>query len=431
MTTRKGNTAFFGNTLKTIGFLAILLFLSISAQAQNTKGDRPIPNQKQVREAKFKTVKKRKRVKTRDISGRRLRTLNKSSASRANRRWEQTDPYRGRTQTKTDRAAQPRGRIFDTPPSDRARAWKGDISGHKIRIQSKKSRSARSNVFPQRGPFVNNSSQKPRKPRVYERTASGALPVRRVPQDRQRAWKGNIKGGSVGTPSRSGRYKKIYPQSGRFVNHSSKSGRDVQRTYPNESKIRKAAKRESLGSKARRSNVFPNTRSGPFIQRGKKNIYWGKFSKGERPFKGDITGRPLRMRNFRSTPVGLVGRDSLKYFGRKPGGDRAYSGRTGGGYNTARRGGQTLKGTGFRSISGKHKNRDPLPPRAPGIGADGINYSGRFRRGELSPGFSKQGTGFAGNIKSRRKAKGGGSISGKRWNNDGTPIPVRTPRGGT
>ncbi|MCB0492299.1 MAG: hypothetical protein KDC93_07775 [Cyclobacteriaceae bacterium] len=431
MTTIKGNNAFFGHTLKTIGFLAAILFFSVSAQAQNTKGDKPIPNQKQVREAKFKTVKKRKRVKTRDISGRRLRTLNKSSASRANRRWEQNDPYRDRARTKTDRAAQPRGRIFDTPPSDRARAWKGDISGHKIRIQSRKGRSARSNVFPQRGPYVNNSSQKPRKPIVYKRTASGALPIRQVPQDRQRAWKGNIKGGPVGTPSRSARYKKVYPQSGRFVNHSSKSGRDIQRTYPNESKIRKAAQREFPSGRTKRINVFPNTRSGPFIQRGKKNVYWGKVSKGEKPFKGDITGRPLRMRNFRSTPAGLVGRDSLKFFGRKPGGDRAYSGRTSGGFNTPRRGAQTLKGSGFRSISGKNKNRSPLPPRAPGIGADGINYSGRFKRGESSPGFSRQGTGFAGNIKSRRQAKGGGSISGKRWNNNGTPIPVRTPRGGT
>ncbi|MBX2941390.1 MAG: hypothetical protein KF860_03515 [Cyclobacteriaceae bacterium] len=195
--------------MKTLGFLVMLLFFSLSAQAQNTKGDKPILNQRQVREAKFKTIKKNKRIKTRDLSGRRLRTLNKSSASRANRRWEQIDPYQERTRTKTDPAAQPRGRIFDTPPSDRARAWKGDISGHKIRIQSRKGRSARSNVFPQRGPYVNNSSKKPRStPKVYQRTASGALPVRRTPQDRQRAWRGDIKGGPIGTPSQSARYKK-------------------------------------------------------------------------------------------------------------------------------------------------------------------------------------------------------------------------------
>ena len=400
--------------MKTIGPFVVLVCFSLPGLAQNTKGDRPIPNQKQVREARFKTFKKRKRIKTRDISGRRLRTLNKSSASRANRGWEQPDTYRGRDRAKTDKAARPRGRIFDTPPSDRSRAWKGDISGHKIRIQSEKSRSARSNVFPQRGPFVNNPSKKPRaRPKVYQRTASGAFPVRRVPQDRQRAWKGNIKGGPVGTPSRSGRYKKVYPQSGRFVNHSSKSGRDIQRAYPNESKIKRAAKRESPSRRGKRGSVFPHTRSGPFIMRGKKNVYWGKFSKGEKPYKGDITGRPVRMRNFRSVPAGLVGRDSLKFFGRRPRGDKAYRGRAGGGWG---------------SVRGRNKNLAPLPPRAPGIGADGVNYSGRFRRGELSPVFSRQGTGYPGNLKSRRRAKGGGSVSGKRWNNNGTPIPVRTPR---
>ncbi|MBX2941389.1 MAG: hypothetical protein KF860_03510 [Cyclobacteriaceae bacterium] len=184
-----------------------------------------------------------------------------------------------------------------------------------------------------------------------------------------------------------------------------------------------------MGNSTKRGNVFPSTGSGPFITRGKKNVYWGKFSKGEKSFKGDITGRPVRMRNFRSTPAGLVGRNDLKFFGRKPGGDRAYDGRVGGGFNTAKRGGQTLRGTGFKSVSGKNKNTNPLPSKAPGIGADGINYSGRFKRSDLSPGFSRQGINYSGNIKSRRAAKGGGSAS-KGWNNNGTPIPVRTPKGG-
>ncbi len=427
-----------------------MLICSIGANAQNTKGDKPIPNQRQIRESKFKRVKKPKRVKTKDISGRRLRTLNKSSASRANSRWEQNDPYSDRKRTKTDRAAQPRGRIFDTPPSNRQRAWQGDISGRRLRVQSRKSQSARSakrNVYPQSGPYVNNPSKKPRaEPRVYTRTASGAKPIKRIPQGQQRAWKGNIKGGPVGTPSRSGQNRKIYPQSGRFVNHSSKSGREIQRTYPNQSKIKQAARREADKPPKKRVNVFPRSRSRPFIQRGKRNVYWGKFSKGEKAFTKDISGRPLRTRNFRSTPAGLVSRDSLQFFGRRPGGDRASKGGVSGIFRS-KRGPQSLKGSGFKSISGRNKNRSPLPPRAPGIGADGINYSGRFKRGELQPGFSRQGTGYsgnikrgggftkqgagyAGNIKSRRPVKGGGSISGARWNNKGNPIPVRTPRGG-
>ena len=465
----------------------MMMLITLSANAQNTKGDKPIPNQKQVREAKFKSVKKRKRIKTRDISGRRLRTLNKSSASRANSRWKQSDPYINR-QSKVEKAAPPRGRIFDKPPSNRARAWKGNISGHKIRIQSEKSQSARNrNVFPQSGPSVNYSSKKPESRSAYTRTASGAKPIKRIPQARQRAWNGNIKGGPVGTPSRSAQNRKIYPQSGRFVNHSSKSAKQTPRRYYNQSKIRNAARREVGKSPGRRLNIFPRSGSAPYVVRGRKNVYWGKFSKGERAFTRDITGRPLRTRNFRSTPAGLISRDSLKFFPRRPGGDRSYGGRTAGGIQTSRKGGQTLRGAGFRSISGRQKNRDPLPPRAPGIGADGINYRGRFKQGEMRPGFSpqgegysgnikrsqsggftrqglgysgnikggkkiigsapvdqykgnirrgqasgftKQGLGFSGTIKARRPAKGGGSVSGQRWNNNGTPIPVRTPRGG-
>ncbi len=66
---------------------------------------------------------------------------------------------------------------------------------------------------------------------------------------------------------------------------------------------------------------------------------------------------------------------------------------------------------------------------SPGFSEQGANYQGNFRRGELSPGFTKQGADFAGNIKTKRPQKGGGSVSGKLWNNEGNPIAVRTPKG--
>ncbi len=462
-------------TLKAICAGAIVLLFSISAHAQNTKGDKPIPNQRQVRESKFKTIKKKKNTKTRDISGRRLRTHNQSSASRANASWPQPNPYANRKKTKTDRAAKPQGRIFDTPPSDRQQPWQGDISGRKIRIQSKKSQSARTNVYPQRGPYVNNPSKKPpSKPIIYKRTASGLRPIKQYPRQDQRAWKGNIQGGSVGTPSRSGKYRKFFPQKGPFVNHYSKRATETQRTYPNQSKIRRAA-RQAPGKPSRYGAGYPRSATGNFITRGRKNVYWGKFSKGEKPFTRDITGRPLRLLNFRSTPAGLIGRDTVKFFGRRPGGDRPFKGGYGGfrsatktgqqawtgdisgrkirAYKTRRKGeiagrmvfprklsvsgaqggaGKPRKGSGYQSRSGKSKIfGDPLPARAPGIGAIGINYPGHLKRGQMSPGFSRQGTGFAGNLKASRPAKGGGSVSGKLWNNRQSPIPVRTPRGGS
>jgi hypothetical protein len=66
-----------------------------------------------------------------------------------------------------------------------------------------------------------------------------------------------------------------------------------------------------------------------------------------------------------------------------------------------------LKGGG--SVSGKswNNNGQPLVVRTPKQGAQ----AGLFQ----------------GNIKAKRPAKGGGSVSGKLWNNNETPIPGRTP----
>jgi hypothetical protein len=222
-------------TWKIVCLFSLFLFFSISVTAQNTKGDKPVSNQRQVRESKGKTraQKSNKKPKTKDISGRRLRTKDKSSANRANVGIKQPDPYEGRKKTLSDRAAKPRGRVFSAPPREqRQRAWAGDIAGKPIRrIKPSKSGVARNNVYPQRGPYVNNPSKKPKKekPKIYTRTASGEFPIKRTPQNNQRAWKGNIKGGSVGTPSRSGQIKNTYKQFGAFDGHPSRKPRSSER----------------------------------------------------------------------------------------------------------------------------------------------------------------------------------------------------------
>ena len=286
-------------------------------------------------------------------------------------------------------------------------------------------------------------------------------------------------------------------------------------------------------------------------------MYWGKFSKGERANTKDITGGPLRTRNFKTTPPGLVGRDTLKFFGRRPGGDRTYKGSASGGYVSTKKGERAwrgdlagvairkssgrrnevagkfflprrlsvtakakrengkLSGGGYRTRSNKGGGNQPLPVRDPGIGASGIakalgntkgrkkskgggsvggswnnegravdsrqgspwaqkslSFQGNYRRGELQPGFgqdgldfsgnakarrqkkgggsrsgswnngnvaingrsagfSQQGVGFSGNIKSKRPLKGGGSVSGKIWNNNQSSIPVRQGAAGS
>ena len=463
---------------------------------------------------KAKAQKGNKRPKTKDISGRRLRTKDKSSANRANIGIQQPDPYWGRKRTQSDKAAKPQGRIFSEPPREQnQRAWTGDISGKPIRrINPSKSGVARSNVYPQKGPYVNYGSEKGKKakPKVYTRTASGDFPVNSTPQNKQRAWKGNIKGGAVGTPSRSGQIKNTYKQFGEYGNHPSRKPQNSDRIQSGRIGTSRTLRASSSPWSTRKKKVNLSSGSRSFLTRGKKNVYWGKISKSGKAVTTDITGRPLRTRNFRSAPPGLVARDTLRTFGRRPGGDKATK-QTGGGFVSKRKGqhawggdisGKKLRGTKPRineavgefffprklSIStngevgqplqgggiseGVHKRKkvetNNLPPRSPGIGASsfdrffanikgrrpikgggsvsgkrwnnngepiGVNragagtiraskFQGNYKIGELGPGFSSQGAGWQGNVKGRRPLKGGGSVSGKLWNNNEQPLAM-------
>jgi hypothetical protein len=111
----------------------------------------------------------------------------------------------------------------------------------------------------------------------------------------------------------------------------------------------------------------------------------------------------------------------------------------------------SVPGGGYKSISGKMRtSKGQLPARAPGIGADGINYQGRIKGqrplkggGSVSgrswnnkgralagrapgKGADQIGT-FSGNIKGQKPLKGGGSVSGQSWNNKGRAVAGRAP----
>jgi hypothetical protein len=457
---QKPNTSTSSAAIKLIGGLLLLLFFCTPGFSQNTKGDNPLGNQRQVRETKAKSVKRKEKGKTKDIAGRRLRTKDKSSVSRANANYKQPSPYFGRKRTKTDRASGPRGRVFSNSPREsRTRAWTGDISGHKIRtVKPSKSGVARNNVYPQQGPYVNNPSKNPRKPdsrKTVGRTANGKRVVNRSPKQRQRAWKGNMQGGAVGVPSATGSVKNVYPQKNAYSRYTGKTLKRKSRIYPNSGIAgRNLSLSSEPGPRGRKFSVFPRSVSSLFVKRGKKNVYWGKYSKGERPYTTDLSGNPLRNRNFRSMPAGLVGRDTLKMFGRKPGGDRAYKGRKGGyvsatpsihrgwigdlagrkirspqrGKNNevagqfvfprklsisakAHRAGRYLP-NGGGSISARMRDNNRLPARAPGIGAITIGKG-------------------LGRTRGRKPLKGGGSVSGHLWNNRQSPIDHRVPGQGS
>lgn len=460
MTAKSPHKASLSSAIKIIGGLLLFLCLSNAAFAQNTKGDKPVKNQRQVREGKTKSVRKGGKASTKDIAGRRLRTRNKSSANRANASYPQPKPYANRSKRSTDRAAAPRGRVFNTSPREsRTRAWQGNISGHPIRrVTPSKSGVARNNVYPQSGPYV-KGSPKPRKSdsrKFIGRTAKGNRVVNRKPSNKQKAWKGDLKGGPVGThPSATGSVPNVYPQRNPYSRYSGKEVRRKEKSISNNGIAGRNFRLRSAPGPNGRNSGYPSSASGLFLRKGKRNPYWGKYSKGERPFTRDIAGGPLLKRNFRSSPMGFVKQDTLKFFGRKPHGDRAYKGPRSGGISATpstqrgwkgdlagrrlrsprgkiqtnetaggfvfprklsisakmKRGGRYSPGGGG-SISGRGRNNSALPPRAPGIGASGI-----------SKGLAR--------TKGQRPLKGGGSISGGGWNNKGHAIDPRSPGQGS
>ena len=382
-----------------------------------------------MRENRGKSVKRKERGSTRDIAGRRLRTKNQSSANRANAGYRQPSPYSNRAKKNPERAAQPRGRVFSRSPREsRTQAWRGDVSGHSLkRIKPTGSDAARNNVFPQKGPYVRYARKKlDEKPPVYTRTLRGTRFAKQRPRAEERAWTGGADKGPLKNQSATGSVRNTYSQRGPYVAYYRKRLNRKERPVSNKAEISQVKRLSNIpntgGSQPR---TYSASASRPYIQRGRKNVYWGKVQKKERGVTTDITGGPLRSRNYRSTVAGLVGRDTLKFFGRKPIGDR--SGRVGGGAATA-------TGRGQRSWKGDISGWKLRGPRKSEIV---LLQPGRiFRRRprkddraqlnsaptlvieeDLSGGVTKG---------KRPQAKGGGRVAAL-WNNKNNPIPVNGP----
>ncbi len=416
--------------MKLLGFLLLLLFVASPAFSQNTKGDQPVKNQRQVRETKGKSYKRKERGNTRDIAGRRLRTKGQSSANRANASYRQSSPYYNRSTKQPDRAAPVRGKVFSKSPREsKVRAWRGDVSGYRVRrIKPTGADAARNNVYPQKGPYVRYARKRPKeKPPVYSRTIKGTRFVEHRPRAEERAWKGGLDKGPIKNQSATGSTRNTYSQRGPYVSYYKKHSARKEKSYSNRTELSQVKRfsrpPKSGGSQAR---LYPSSGSRPYVQRGRKNVYWGKFQKKEQGISTDITGGPLRTRNYKSPTAGLVGRDSLKFFGRKPGGDRSTR-LPGGGYATATQRARSWKG----DVAGwpvrnpraqQARSREPLKPTPPGMGAIWLSrifnknfrgvkpkdlvpdtrstrYQGNIPSFGSSKTFGDQGTGYPGNIK--------------------------------
>lgn len=282
---------------------------------------------------------------------------------------------------------------------------------------------------------------------------------------------GGGKGPRVRSRSGEAARANVYPQKGPFVNHNSKKPGGVK--YDNRREVARAARlgtthREPPG---RNRRVTPRSNSQAFITRGRRNVYWGKYSKGEKAITTDVAGRPLRTKNFRTPSRGVIAAPN-PYSGRKKTGDRAYSGTFRSGYKSAsRRGelpwkgdisGQPIRrrpernnqvagvrepGKGGGSVSGQFRSNKPLKPKAPGANFSymqkdqnklrgikpergGGSVSGKYKSNEplraRAPGIS---TSLMrkdqGKLKGIKPERGGGSVSGKYKSNE--PLRTKVP----
>ena len=429
------------------------MILFVPAMAQNTKGDRPQNNRGKIKQNEGKTVKKKGKAITKDIAGRRLRTKNKSSANRANVGIPQPATSSRQPRRQTDRASRiPLNKRYSSRErrqSDPDRHWQGDISGHKPRrITPSNSDANHQNVYPQGRYVTKHPAPKARPFKGFEnKTASGKVIVKRSPKRSERAWKGDIKGDPFYPPtSRTGSVKNIHSQKTKYSKYVTKSPSPRDRSYNNSGSIAKARRMgtDTSPKNWKRGGAIGSSGQKPFVTRGRKNVYWGKVKIRERANTRDIAGKPLQKRNFQSGGMGIVGRDTLLFFNRKPHGDAAGVRRKGkflpgseakggwlndiAGYRLRKKipGGAEAPGTheysGFRSITGKYRNNKPVQGKTPGIGAGAIAKGLKRTNGRPGGNYQDQGGGFTGFLKARRQGNYHGNARGALWNNNGTAI---------
>ncbi|QSE97892.1 hypothetical protein [Fulvivirga lutea] len=319
------------------------------------------------------------------------------------------------------------------------KAYKGDITGRKVtRIKSSRLRSnanyAQPNPYAGRKRKTEASVAKKalskarftQRPSENAKKASG--PPRTSTRPREKAWKGGVNGRALNK-----RTKRVT-----FTGKSNYQGGSV-----------RSATRSSE-QKATSGRVVPRSASGAYRVRKRKTPYssFRPKKKWEKAFKGDITGRTFQTKRTTGRP-GVQKPPKTKYTspGRK--GDQAYSGGFGGGYKSATRrperawkkdiSGNKLR---IRTSEGPKfdgpqftpypKNKSRRGDRAYKGKIKGGSYksvsSRKERAGKKLSGSNPPGSGtskglsFQGNIKAGKPLKGGGSISGKRWNNSGKSI---------
>ena len=291
-------------------------------------------------------------------------------------------------------------------PQKSEQAWRGDITGRKIRV---------ARTTPRTPIAEPNFSRTPRSSAGSMRR-SGTIPARI-----------------------SGRARNVYSDKSFYVNNQSRrlSGQQRARSRTALNMLRQQTGQPASGRGYKK--VTPRSASAAYLSRRSTNT-WAHFKrakrKQEQAITTDLAGRKIRGRNY-ETQRPVLTNPTLNYKRRIASGERPYKGPAAGGHVSGTREGRAWKGDithrairgGFRSKKGEPRPGAPLFGRGPGKQALRTGkYQGNIRTGKR--GFGDQGENYTGNLRMQRRLQGGGSVT-RGWNNKGLPIQGRTPGKGS
>jgi hypothetical protein len=502
-------------------FILVLLLLVFAtwSQAQNTKGDKPATTTAPAKEGKGKLFGKMRSGNAKANSGRaRVKNVFPQSGPFVN------NPSKKPRKTQPSNVRLPSAHRVQRSPSNADKATTRTIGGGRITAPRSSSGRITKVYPQRGPFVNNPSPSPKKERPTSVRLPSAVKTVRTPSGRDRAYTKGSISGARIPPrPSAKASSRNIFPQKGPYVNNPSPKPRRPDASPRNQplhqsrrlSMSKAAAQARSMGM---RGTGF-KTITAQFLSRGKKDVYWGKFRKKEEAITTDIAGRKLRTLNYHSPKAGLVGRDTLPFFRRTPKSVKRGPSAPLGGYRSATRTGKAwsgdVSGTKLRRQSAKpnreqagisltpgrkisvtakgeragkffmprkmsitpkgertgrplHERQatatrrsekaslNAVPPKAPGLGAVAM-FQFSKRAQPLRPlkgvggstakkswnnankplpaksgGIGSYMAGkFQGNVKTGRPAKGGGSISGKLWNNQNQPIEVRIGGRGT
>ncbi len=368
----------------------------------------------------------------------------------------QTRTSQNQKRLQGDQAKSNRKKVRETRQKVRSRkgdrAFRGDITGR--RIQSKSTPSRRS------ASIRRTASQSPRYSQPPRRWSNQGIARTSPSTSVSKPWRGDITGRRLRTRSASSvRRSPVFRSGPSYLS---------QKPYSETRSARRASRLQSTPRTASSLREHPWKGGRKIVARTPYGAYGYSRKipdrspgRGEKAFKGDITGRRVAVK--RSPPRTVTTyRTDPKYSRRKPG-DQPYVGRAAGDHRTATRRGEAgwqgdITGRRLRQnyTSGRTRRGDQagapigrrtqlsasgritrtfqrsLPQKSPGVGTQqATRFQGQFRKHELKPSFGADVGKHTGSIKARRPQTGGGSISAKIWGRQQGRLPQKSRGAGT